>query len=59
MNVEMDNAAFEDEDELPRLLHLTAYQIERGCRDGRVLDANGNAVGHFLMERDPDDEEET
>jgi hypothetical protein len=61
LTLEMDNAAFECEPHLPngnngrtetaRILSRLANQLERnpGQTEGRLLDANGNAVGQWRI----------
>ena len=46
MQVEMGNAAFEDNNELPRILRETASKIEQLCSFPFILqDVYGNFVG--------------
>jgi len=46
MQVEMDNAAFEDNGELVRILRLVAYQVEKLKEMPiTIVDSNGNRVG--------------
>lgn len=58
ITVETDNAAFEDGDELSRVLARVAASVARECGDsdaahltrhagGRVLDTNGNTVARW------------
>ncbi len=43
-----DNAAFEDNDlEESRLLLSVVASIKNGYSEGRLMDSNGNTVGHF------------
>lgn len=54
LNIETDNAAFEDEDgafEVARILRLVASQLERGARSAPILDVNGNRVGSYNLPR--------
>ena len=56
LTVEIDNAAFEDGDELVRILRRVALQVEgEGSRFGSpvvcpVRDINGNTVGEWKVE---------
>ena len=47
LSVKMDNAAFEDSAELPRILRQIAKQIEEHPESERyvAMDVNGNFVG--------------
>jgi hypothetical protein len=47
LEIACDNAAFEDEDELPRLLREVAARLGEGRTSGRVRDINGNTVGMY------------
>jgi hypothetical protein len=51
MHVKMDNSAFEDNGELPRILRETADKIDR-LREFpfTLLDINGNVVGQADIE---------
>lgn len=40
-----DNAAFEHDSEVPRILTGIADKVEQGQRSGQIRDANGNTVG--------------
>lgn len=47
-----DNAAFEDEGELPRILRKVADDIERGLdihMYQTIFDINGNDVGQYAL----------
>ena len=47
IEIDMDNAAFEDKDELPRILRSTANKIYDGEFPSVIRDINGNKVGQF------------
>lgn len=42
-----DNAAFENLEEIPRILEVIASELREGYTDGVVVDYNGNSVGHW------------
>jgi hypothetical protein len=51
MHVEMDNAAFEDNGELPRILREVAEKIDRlHSYPIKLRDVNGNPVGFAIVE---------
>jgi hypothetical protein len=52
IKIDMNGAAFEDETELPRILHLIAEQYFQGNRGKGILDVNGNRVGQWTIEQD-------
>lgn len=45
MNVNMDNDAFEDEQELILILNKVIKNLLNEIRSGKILDTNGNTVG--------------
>lgn len=47
INIETNNAAFEDPDELPRLLLEIVDRINQGETQGIIRDTNGNKVGSW------------
>lgn len=48
--VNMDNAAFEDDDaELLRIVEDVAAKIGQGRTNGTCVDANGNTVGEWSI----------
>jgi hypothetical protein len=50
LEVAMDNAAFENSTELPRILREVATRLEDSTdASGSVFDINGNKVGAFKM----------
>ncbi len=53
IHISTDNAAFEDDSEIPRILRKIADDIDNG-RDismfQTILDANGNNVGRYGLE---------
>jgi len=53
--INMDNAAFEDDGELVRLLTKVAKQAAEGQTGMRIVDANGNRVGQWVIEGDDDE----
>jgi len=53
--IDMDNAAFEDDGELVRLLTKVAKQAAEGQTGMRIVDANGNRVGQWVIEGDDDE----
>lgn len=52
IRVDMNGAAFEDREELPRILHLMAEQYSQGNRAMGILDINGNRVGQWVIEQE-------
>jgi len=46
-----DNAAFDDESEIKRVLLQAIQKICQGKDDGKLMDINGNKVGCFEVER--------
>lgn len=49
LTIATDNAAFEDSDELPRILRIVTHRLEEGERYGALYDINGNHVGEFRV----------
>lgn len=51
IKINMDNSAFEDESELPRILRKLAKHIENDPQDdgGNLMDVNGNKVGMWYV----------
>ena len=55
LTINLDNAAFEDSSELPRILAELAERLRLGHRNMEadwnyhVRDINGNGVGHFQV----------
>ena len=48
IDIGTSNAAFKDDPgELARLLRKVADRLDRGDKDGRIVDINGNVVGRF------------
>ncbi|MDO8472629.1 MAG: hypothetical protein Q7T05_02300 [Dehalococcoidia bacterium] len=48
LEIVSENEAFRNGDtEVVRLLRDAANKVERGYRDGRLMDVNGNTVGEF------------
>jgi len=47
ININLDNAAFEDEGEISRILRKLADKISYDGRidGGKIMDVNGNSVG--------------
>lgn len=43
----MDNAAFEDLSETPRILKDIADKVELGMESGLIRDINGNMIGEW------------
>ena len=56
LSLSMDNAAFEDGEELPTILRSVAEAIERGSKFIMINDSNGNRVGTAAI-NDNDQEE--
>lgn len=50
LTIETDNAAFEDPDELGRLVARAAEQIAAGRTEAPVIDQNGNTVGRWTLD---------
>jgi len=50
VEIATDNAAFQEPDELPRLLRVVASKVEHGSDAGAIVDVNGNRVGTFWTE---------
>jgi len=48
LEIVTENEAFRGSDaEVARILRDAAYKVDRGYRDGRLMDVNGNTVGKF------------
>ena len=49
-----DNAAFDNygATETARILRTIAKRIEEGNLDGKVMDLNGNSIGHYELNGD-------
>lgn len=54
LHIHTDNAAFEDDagTEIARILREAATAIERGTRQQRLHDLNGNTVGRFRFKEE-------
>ena len=50
LEIELENDAFRDSGELPRILRAVAKRIEDGERSGTVMDINGNSCGSWEKE---------
>ncbi len=51
MEINAENAAFENiHTELARILLKVSYQVGDGDISGKIMDSNGNSVGHFEIE---------
>jgi len=52
ININMDNAAFEDGDELSRILRTVAFELEDHYEpdERNIRDINGNKVGKWVIE---------
>ena len=53
ININMDNAAFEDGDELSRILRTVALTLEDHNEPDHetIRDINGNTVGKWVIEK--------
>ena len=51
VQINTENAAFEDSGEIARILRDLADRIEGGSIGGKIRDINGNAVGTFKSEK--------
>lgn len=49
VSINLDNAAFDNPDELPQLLENIAKQIRDGKLEAVVVDSNGNRVGKWQI----------
>jgi hypothetical protein len=50
INIKTDNAAFEDSEEMTRILTKIVSRIcTFGEMDGKLRDSNGNTVGNFKV----------
>ncbi len=45
IKINMDNAAFEDKEEIYRLLDVVKYQIKNNITTQKLYDINGNKCG--------------
>lgn len=55
LSFETDNSAFENENlfpEIKRILEVAAFKVGNRNTEGRILDANGNSVGEFKLEKE-------
>ena len=50
VTINCENEAFEDEQELGRLLRRIADKLDRGYGGGSIMDSNGNRVGEAKFE---------
>lgn len=61
MQLKLDNAAFDDPEELPRILRYVAgavrVEADEYGKTAPIFDANGNNVGRYYLELDADDED--
>jgi len=51
VRIDMGNAAFEDSNQISRILREIAVRVENGSIGGKIRDINGNAVGTFKSEK--------
>ena len=53
IEIDLDNAAFEDgnngAEELHRILDKMVYRVAAGWQGGKLIDVNGNTVGHWKI----------
>ena len=47
VNISMDNAAFEDPQEIEMILSVVGAKAANGQRGGKIMDSNGNTVGRW------------
>jgi hypothetical protein len=47
LEIDTENAAFEDPSEVPRMLEEIAIKIQAGQMNGKVKDINGNTCGEW------------
>ena len=52
LEFETGNAAFDETEEISRILRDVARRIETGATSGKIRDTNGNAVGSFSFDRE-------
>jgi len=55
ININMDNAAFEDEGEVKRILNTMVDRMDDIVRPGdggKLRDVNGNTVGNWTVEEE-------
>ena len=52
--IDMGNEAFEDYEELTRIVRAFAAEVAKGNTGKRVADINGNFVGQWVIEEDDD-----
>ena len=45
VNVNMDNAAFEDPEEIKMIMAVIGMKAANGQTGGKIMDSNGNTVG--------------
>ena len=50
LKIELENDAFRDSGELPRILREVASKVEDGEIRGRIRDVNGNTCGSWKKE---------
>lgn len=52
VDINLDNASFEDAEELPRIIDKIARQVRQGQTGMGIIDSNGNRVGQWVVEGD-------
>ena len=52
LKFDTDNAAFEDQAEISRILREVADHVDGGCLSNTIRDINGNNVGRFYRTED-------
>lgn len=52
VDINLDNVAFEDAEELPRIIDKIARQVRQGQTGMGIIDSNGNRVGQWVVEGD-------
>jgi hypothetical protein len=49
LEIEMGNDAMQDADDLAGKIEYVAVRVRAGYTTGKVFDANGNSVGHWVL----------
>ena len=54
LDIKLGNEAMSSPDDVSKALQLVSIKLERGQREGPILDLNGNKVGKFGLYNEKD-----
>ena len=56
LTIELGNEAMQNTSDVATALERVAMRLRHGDTDGRIMDFNGNKVGRFTFDFEPDEE---